>query len=575
MNSVLTASSSSLAHLSSEPAMKRLKSSLSFSRGAGAAAEDMAPPLAADKEEPQKVVSPDPHAQQQPPLKATNFGHLRQKYLPELEYMLVEFQKLERQLLGAKAATRESAGSRERREKLHSFIQHLSDTIEQIHTGCALEAEGKSTVSTDELDNSLALSKLTQEKKEEENVQKLEEHILANLLPVKVRLKKQLAAQQGAKHNPAGMPVRGSLPPAPVAEGKTAFGGAVQERRKSIDTHFGKPLKGGGSSLTQKLHGATLGAENRVHGHGVGSTVSTSSSQHKVLYAGMAIGSEQVESSVAAASNAHRLLRLDSGAMEESTEVDDSTPGGAASTTLAPKPPPPLTTNNILSEEQRRRLKRKKRKRLKEREDKLVKEKEKATKRKKATAKKQRGPRAVEYMCALCNEVYASTCDCNPWWALSQHECPKCRKMQVRAERWIVLAVDALLSHLCVSRFLVSISVPQPTPLSTIPPCWRTLKTMVAPAATRPPCTCRPPISRRPFRPRRWPRTRMIPTPLARISRMRIGKGSCRMRKDHSIRTIQIWMPWRPCHRLSRLRRNDLVPSMQVPVWKITSRRVC
>jgi hypothetical protein len=49
---------------------------------------------------------------------------------------------------------------------------------------------------------------LTKEKKEEENVHKLKEHILANLLPVKVRLKKHLAAQQRASRNPAGMPAQ-------------------------------------------------------------------------------------------------------------------------------------------------------------------------------------------------------------------------------------------------------------------------------------------------------------------------------------------------------------------------------
>ena len=62
------------------------------------------------------------------PLKATTFLHLSKKYLTELEYMLVEFQKLEKQLLGAKTMqSQESAGSKERREKLHSFILHLHD----------------------------------------------------------------------------------------------------------------------------------------------------------------------------------------------------------------------------------------------------------------------------------------------------------------------------------------------------------------------------------------------------------------------------------------------------------------
>jgi hypothetical protein len=51
--------------------------------------------------------------------------------------------------------------------------------------------------------------------------------------------------------------------------------------------------------------------------------------------------------------------------------------------------------------------------------------------KKMATKGKKGGPRSVEYMCALCNECYSSKCDDNPWWALSQHECSKCCKMQV------------------------------------------------------------------------------------------------------------------------------------------------
>ena len=52
--------------------------------------------------------------------------------------MLREFEKLERQLLGARK-TEESAASRERREKLHSFILHLSETIQQIEKGYELD----------------------------------------------------------------------------------------------------------------------------------------------------------------------------------------------------------------------------------------------------------------------------------------------------------------------------------------------------------------------------------------------------------------------------------------------------
>lgn len=398
------------------------------------------------------VVSPE---QQQPasarqadaaPLKATKFGHLRKKYLHELEYMLTEFRKLERQLLGAKAATRESAGSRERREKLHSFILHLEDTIQQVHTGCQLEAEGKSTLQEPLEDSGLV--QLTREKIEEENVQKLEEHILANLLPVKMRLKKQLAAQQGAKHNPAGMPVRG-VASQQQEKGKGTFAAAAEEkRRKSLElskstTQFGKPLEGGGSNLTQKLHGQTLGSTNRVHGDGVGSSEKGDKdpASSKILYAGLALGSDHLESSVDAARTAHKLVINDPSLFEVARKKSEA---GVSATAAALKAPEQLSSQApssgmlALTEDQRRRLKRKKlkKKRKMMEEQQKMKEleakKQPVSKRKKGPTSKKRGPRTVEYMCAHCNEVYPSTCDFNPWWALQQQECPKCRKLQVR-----------------------------------------------------------------------------------------------------------------------------------------------
>jgi hypothetical protein len=41
------------------------------------------------------------------------------------------------------------------------------------------------------------------------------------------------------------------------------------------------------------------------------------------------------------------------------------------------------------------------------------------------------GPRTVEYVCAMYNESYPSSCDMNPWWALSSQDCPKCGKVQI------------------------------------------------------------------------------------------------------------------------------------------------
>jgi hypothetical protein len=480
------------------------------------------------------------------PLKSLTFHHLSSKYLGELEYMLREFRKLERQLLGAKGAAQleESAGSRERREKLHSFILHLEDTIRQIELGCKLEEERKDTVEDDvaaggseghaydprkkQLAEESALSNLTKEKEEEENVQKLEEHILANLLPVKVRLKKQLAAQQGASHNPAGMPARrGSLQP-PSTHGKGTFAEAAEKRRKQAEaarlaaqerleratrrvsdpTQFGKPLGGGGSSLTRNLHGSTLGSTQRVHGHGVGTAVKTdypadgtSNGERKILYAGMVPGSTQHQSGLSAASGVHDLVTTTrqssaiEGALKKGDQIITSvsvvnnkpasveatistnlqTPktdtkvapphipssskapslASGKSSRLAKEKKPTDHNDPNLTEEERRKLKKKRRKRKLLRlarrmeREKLRQQtpsqqlptssqavaKSSSTVRKKAAhgkGLKKKGPRSVEYICALCSEAYTSTCDYNPWWALAQHDCPKCRKTQVR-----------------------------------------------------------------------------------------------------------------------------------------------
>jgi hypothetical protein len=437
------------------------------------------------------------------PLKSTKMSHLRQKYESELEYMLREFRKLERQLLGAKgnaSGGEEPAGSRERREKLHSFILHLEDTIRQIDAGCQLESEGKSTVESptgedcQKAAENHALSKLTREKAEEENVQKLEEHILANLLPVKVRLKRQLAAQQGATRNPIGMPVsRRGMELSPAEKGKGTFAAAAEERRKqaeaareaaeeklirsSAPSQFGKPLAPGVSSLTQKLHGETLGSKNRPYGHGVGSaeppvketeneSSETKAASRKILYAGMAPGSSQHESGVSAAAGVHEMLIETSSLKPKPTSPKATTatalPSRFVASRASPKPSAPASQGPSksmkpyddpgLSEEERRKLRKLRRKRKKDRDlRRLEKERQRqlflqqqaaqASLMPKAQAKKctksnmmkgkKKGPKSVEYICALCSEVYNSTCDSNPWWALSSHECPKCRKIQV------------------------------------------------------------------------------------------------------------------------------------------------
>ena len=83
-------------------------------------------------------------------------------------------------------------------------------------------------------------------------------------------------------------------------------------------SQFGKPL-GGGSSLTQKLHGTTLGSHQRSRGHGVGVSVGSGgdgvadlkspgpTQERKFVYAGMTPGSRQVKSGVSAAVGVHEM----------------------------------------------------------------------------------------------------------------------------------------------------------------------------------------------------------------------------------------------------------------------------
>ncbi|KAI2505595.1 hypothetical protein MHU86_8837 [Fragilaria crotonensis] len=453
------------------------------------------------------------------PLQAIKMSHLRDKYYAELEYMLREFRKLERQLLGAKGngtGIEESSGSRERREKLHSFILHLEDTIRQIDVGCQVESggevagaaaagassgDGQDQQGRDSAPGSTTASK---EKDDEENVKKLEEHILANLLPVKVRLKKQLAAQQGATRNPIGMPVatRGLQPSMMMTaeKGKGTFAAAAEEKRRQAEaarlaaqeralasppapSQFGKPLIGAGSSLTRNLHGPTLGSQARKHGHGVGSEKppvpdptaikglpdgAIETPKRPILYAGMALGSEQHHSGVSAAAGVHSMV-FDEPCLKPTVEQ-------VTTTEVTSSQMPPTTHHPVprleelksckphedpkLSDELRKKLHKDRRRRKKHRE---LERREKERQRQlflqqqqqqqnaaqvtavapKGSGKKggmvgskpagsqTKGPRTVEYICALCSEAYSSTCDFNPWWALASHDCPKCRKNQI------------------------------------------------------------------------------------------------------------------------------------------------
>ena len=40
-------------------------------------------------------------------------------------------------------------------------------------------------------------------------------------------------------------------------------------------------------------------------------------------------------------------------------------------------------------------------------------------------------PKAVDYTCFECNEIYPGQATANPWWLVSRQQCPKCMKDQI------------------------------------------------------------------------------------------------------------------------------------------------
>lgn len=460
-------------------------------------------------------VSPTSLTEPPPALRSTSFHHLRLKYFNELEYMLREFQKLERQLLGANTQSSvESTGSKERREKLHSFILHLEETIQQIVSGCELEAKCEA----------MANSCQAQSNADDENVQKLEEHILTNLLPVKVRLKRQLAAQQGAKHNPAGMPaVRGGL---------QAIGSGAHQAKATFlrqDTCVNRrPNQSVGitdssqSSLNQKQRShmndscLPIVKESTVSGIVAVEAGNTMNQKAVASKSDVPMGKyketpdasfsltprSSIQMALVVNSSDASALRTNyanqggeksftvtdkiswAGSEVQSLDVSKSEPIPVSSVKLKPDSNYPSHTipvlaehvkvhgnstlpqrlmtssldqtteqrlklalvdssastqavkNHLISDDERRRTLKRRRKKKKrsldpEKSQSAGHQTDGFGNRRSKKTQTQRGPRNVEYMCALCNEMYNSTCEFNPWWALTQHDCPKCQKLQV------------------------------------------------------------------------------------------------------------------------------------------------
>ncbi|GMH49843.1 hypothetical protein TrRE_jg10597 [Triparma retinervis] len=218
--------------------------------------------------------------------RGTPFGLLYQQYGSQLASMVSAFDELEMELRiipSSDKSSEEIATAEKRHTKLVTFIKHLKKAQEKL-------LNGPSTAN------------------EVEEAKQLEVSVRDRLLPVYMRLKKQKGDSQGAKTNPKGAPVNHPL-------FKMANGGPpitmVKTRPPPAPTMFGAPLKGG-SFLTQKLHGSTLGSSARRYGYGVGSTTpihdNTSTKlpqqssqkevqqrqQRQIFRGGMAPGSETV-----------------------------------------------------------------------------------------------------------------------------------------------------------------------------------------------------------------------------------------------------------------------------------------
>ncbi|GMI11506.1 hypothetical protein TrVE_jg10569 [Triparma verrucosa] len=61
-------------------------------------------------------------------------------------------------------------------------------------------------------------------------------------------------------------------------------------------------------------------------------------------------------------------------------------------------------------------------------------------------------PKAVDYTCAECNEIYPGQATANPWWLVSRQQCPKCMKDQIpridiNAPNNLIDYHPALLAH--------------------------------------------------------------------------------------------------------------------------------
>lgn len=246
-----------------------------------------------------------------------DYRHRLAKYLPELTFMLREFEKLESQLLqgggnGEFTNVDNDSAQKSRREKLRAFIVHITDVKSQLKSITSVdETKGKGS----HTDSATAAE--------------LEQHILTSLLPVKDRLKKQLMSNNSAASAPKTKNGLANGTFAASAAKKYQQSQTSSTTPNSVGSVFGKPLGGshGGSSLTQKLHGRTLGSANRRYGAGVGQHDGKKEVPRQVQYAGMT----------------SRVV----GRMDESSKSNESTgaSGSTEDSNQVVMPPPPPSAN--------------------------------------------------------------------------------------------------------------------------------------------------------------------------------------------------------------------------------------
>ena len=231
-----------------------------------------------------------------------------QKYVPELTFMLQEFEKLESQLLAGNTARQQKQKStfdtqqNSRREKLRSFILHITDVISQLKKIAGTSKSSLDEVSASGKSSSSKASEVDVDDDKAGAAAELEQHILTSLLPVKDRLKKQLMNNAQSNDTGGSGAGTGDARKVPISGGTGGttgrpmgtFAAAAAKKQQANGSVFGKPLSGGGSSLTQKLHGRTLGSAERRYGAGVGHKKDSAdvgdgdqTKQRQVLYAGI------------------------------------------------------------------------------------------------------------------------------------------------------------------------------------------------------------------------------------------------------------------------------------------------